>query len=59
MGRLQTGFRDDRESVEDTLQRGFNPKLVKRVIALCHPDRHPPERREECNVVTAELNGPK
>lgn len=29
--------------------------LLRRVIALCHPDRHPPERSEEANEVTAFL----
>jgi hypothetical protein len=29
--------------------------LLKPAIALCHPDRHPPERAEMCNRVTAAL----
>jgi hypothetical protein len=29
--------------------------LLKSAIALCHPDRHPPERAELCNRVTAAL----
>jgi hypothetical protein len=29
--------------------------LLRRVIALCHPDRHPPERAAEANAITAEL----
>lgn len=30
-------------------------ELLKLAIALCHPDRHPPERQEMCNRVTAAL----
>jgi hypothetical protein len=30
-------------------------QLLKLAIALCHPDRHPPERAEMCNRVTAAL----
>jgi hypothetical protein len=29
--------------------------LLKSAIALCHPDRHPPERAELSNRVTAAL----
>jgi hypothetical protein len=29
--------------------------LLKSAIALCHPDRHPPERAKPCNRVTAAL----
>ena len=29
--------------------------LIKSAIALCHPDRHPPERAELCHRVTAAL----
>jgi hypothetical protein len=29
--------------------------LLKSAITLCHPDRHPPERAELCNRVTAAL----
>jgi hypothetical protein len=29
--------------------------LLLSAIALCHPDRHPPERAELCNRVTAAL----
>jgi hypothetical protein len=29
--------------------------LLKQAIALCHPDRHPPERAAICNAVTAAL----
>jgi hypothetical protein len=29
--------------------------LLKSAIALCHPDRHPPERAGLCNRVTAAL----
>jgi hypothetical protein len=28
-------------------------QLLKLAIALCHPDRHPPEREQMCNRVTA------
>jgi len=30
-------------------------ELLKLAIALCHPDRHPPERHDMCNRVTAAL----
>jgi hypothetical protein len=30
-------------------------QLALRAIALCHPDRHPSERAELCNQVTAAL----
>jgi hypothetical protein len=29
--------------------------LLKSAIALCHPDRHPPERADLCHRVTAAL----
>ena len=29
--------------------------LLKNAIQLCHPDRHPSERRDLCNRVTAAL----
>jgi hypothetical protein len=29
--------------------------LLLQAISLCHPDRHPPERHEICNRVTAAL----
>lgn len=29
--------------------------LLRLAISLCHPDRHPPERAEMCNRVTAAL----
>jgi hypothetical protein len=28
---------------------------LKSAIALCHPDRHPPERADLCNRVTGAL----
>ncbi len=31
------------------------PELLRAAVALCHPDRHPPERAPEANRVTAEL----
>jgi hypothetical protein len=31
-------------------------KLIAQAISLCHPDRHPPERFEIANAVTAGLN---
>jgi hypothetical protein len=30
-------------------------QLLKSANALCHPDRHPPERHDLCNRVTAAL----
>lgn len=30
-------------------------QLLLSAIGLCHPDRHPPERAELCNRVTAAL----
>jgi hypothetical protein len=30
-------------------------QLLKSAIALCHPDRHPPERQDLCHRVTAAL----
>ena len=30
-------------------------ELLKLAISLCHPDRHPPERADMCNRVTAAL----
>jgi hypothetical protein len=32
-------------------------QLLRLAIALCHPDRHPPEREEMCNRATAALTG--
>ena len=31
------------------------PDLLKRTVALAHPDRHPPDRAQEANQVTAAL----
>lgn len=33
----------------------LTPELIKQAIALCHPDRHPGERSQEANDVTARL----
>ncbi len=37
------------------LARSFDADLLRSLIALTHPDRHPPERYAEANRVTAEL----
>jgi hypothetical protein len=29
--------------------------LIMRLVRLCHPDKHPPDRFAECNAVTARL----
>jgi hypothetical protein len=34
---------------------GLRPELLRDAIQLCHPDRHPPERSEIANRVTAAL----
>ena len=31
------------------------PELLRELVSLCHPDRHPPERFEAANRATAEL----
>ena len=33
----------------------LSPDLIRGAIALCHPDRHPPERAELANATTAQL----
>jgi hypothetical protein len=33
----------------------LDPRLLRDAIALCHPDRHPPERSKTANAVTAAL----
>lgn len=33
----------------------LDPRLLRDAIALCHPDRHPPERAKTANAVTAAL----
>jgi hypothetical protein len=40
----------------DTLEAGlFSPEALRHLVELCHPDRHPPERLELANEVTAWL----
>jgi hypothetical protein len=34
---------------------GLDDETLRTAIALCHPDRHPPERAAEANEVTAAL----
>lgn len=45
-GRI-AGRREGRESVDI--------ELIQRAVRLTHPDRHPPERFEEANALTALL----
>lgn len=33
----------------------LSPALLRELVTLCHPDRHPPERFELANRITAEL----
>lgn len=33
----------------------LDPALLRELISLCHPDRHPPERFDQANRVTAQL----
>jgi predicted nucleic acid-binding Zn-ribbon protein len=35
--------------------RSLDARLLRGAIALCHPDRHPPERAKTANAVTAAL----
>jgi hypothetical protein len=32
-----------------------DPTLLRELIILCHPDRHPPERFDQANRITAQL----
>lgn len=41
--------------VEPDPPPSLDPELVRDAIRLCHPDVHPPERRELATVVTARL----
>jgi hypothetical protein len=47
---------------EEAFQKGIAlgraelPVSVMDLIQLCHPDRHPPERRDLANAVTMQLN---
>lgn len=36
---------------------GLDDDLVRQLVTLCHPDRHPPERFELANRATATLLG--
>jgi hypothetical protein len=41
----------------ETLEGTLAALPVRDLLALCHPDRHPPERFELANEVTTWLNG--
>jgi hypothetical protein len=52
------GWRELREQTQKPRTVVVSPvdaDLLKSAIALCHPDRHPPERAELCNQTTAAL----
>ena len=53
------GYADGRNAAE--WEAGGMPalpsELLRRAVRLCHPDRHPPERADVANAVTAELLG--
>lgn len=60
------GSRDvDLATYEEAYQKGIalgrsqatTALPIMDLIQLCHPDRHPPERRKLANEVTAQLNG--
>ncbi len=50
-GMLSGGLRGGDHAGDDELSR----ELLDDAVALCHPDRHPAERAEQCHRVTAEL----
>jgi hypothetical protein len=39
----------------DAIRARLDVQLLTDAIVLCHPDRHPPERIEDANRVTARL----
>lgn len=58
------GYRDGwREGLDAGRQMGpsqqprLDGELLRALVALCHPDRHPPERFELANRTTATLLG--
>lgn len=50
----QEGFRHGRAQ---TLEGTLAAIPFRELLSLCHPDRHPPERLDLANAVTAWLNG--
>ena len=53
-GRMERSATYPRKS-DATVQRSPDDAVLRDAIALCHPDRHPPERAEQANRVTAVL----
>jgi hypothetical protein len=49
------GERTDSPAAADTLV--VSVETVHAAVRLCHPDRHPEQRNQEANRVTALLNG--
>ena len=52
---FEHGFEDGRAAATRRNGDGFSASLLREVIALTHPDRHPPERFELANRITSEL----
>jgi hypothetical protein len=48
-------LREQAEKPRAVIVSPVDADLLRSAIALCHPDRHPPERAELCNRVTAAL----
>ena len=54
----QRGFEEGYEVASAKARRPnghLSPGLLRELVLLCHPDRHPPERFELANRITAEL----
>lgn len=49
------GFDDGAEFAGSATAGPLDPDLLKRVIVMVHPDRHPPERFAAANELTAAL----
>jgi hypothetical protein len=50
------GLRDGRERANGS-RPALDAGLLRALVTLCHPDRHPPERFEMANRATASLLG--
>lgn len=52
---FDAGFRAGRDLAGRRSVSALDPEPPRSVIALCHPDRHPPERFQEANRGTSAL----
>ena len=51
----RAGYRDGLAAARQPSRASLDPNLIRDCVALTHPDRHPAERYELANRVTATL----